>query len=131
MQDLHGLAPNHRIWVEEGSEKLRIDRSDASAIEATSQCHRVGKEIETLPTIVETWLIVPVACPGFSLTRSCWRSAKSLYTSRKARAAEFLDREVSGLPERPQRAFEQLHSAGGNAHFQLLTLKRDDDARPG
>ncbi len=71
VQELHHLPINHRVWIEEGSEPSRIEAfrtperyqfSDAKAANAKPQ------EIETLPTMAETWLLAPIEAPGFSLT---------------------------------------------------------------
>jgi len=71
VQELHDLPINHRVWIEEGSEPSRIEAfrtpernqfSDAKAANAKPQ------EIETPPTMAETWLLAPIEAPGFFLT---------------------------------------------------------------
>jgi tetratricopeptide (TPR) repeat protein len=64
-QKLQDLPINHRIWVEEGLPPSRIEpfakRSSALASAA------VEPSPEVLPHRVETWLLVPVLAPDFSL----------------------------------------------------------------
>jgi tetratricopeptide (TPR) repeat protein/peroxiredoxin len=67
IQDLRDLPPNHRIWVEEGSEKLRIEPFKTKAsLRGQPDVNRPA-ESESLPGAVETWLLVPVAAPDLSL----------------------------------------------------------------
>jgi tetratricopeptide (TPR) repeat protein len=64
-QELRELPLNHRIWVEEGSEKLRIEPFMQSVRGAVAVASAQGSE--SLPTGVETWLLTPIAAPDFSL----------------------------------------------------------------
>jgi tetratricopeptide (TPR) repeat protein/thiol-disulfide isomerase/thioredoxin len=64
-QELHDLPVNHRIWVEEGSEPLRLEpfkkpTTSAPASDGSGQG-------ETIPSKVETWLLAPIAAPDLSL----------------------------------------------------------------
>jgi tetratricopeptide (TPR) repeat protein/peroxiredoxin len=67
VQDLHDLPLNHRVWVEEGTETLRIE-----AFRTQEGLHShlgavLPQETESLPTTIETWLLAPVAAPDFAL----------------------------------------------------------------
>jgi len=66
VQEVRDLPMNHRVWVEEGSAPVRVEpfpaRSPWSARAATS-----NTAAEILPTSVETWLLVPIPAPDFSL----------------------------------------------------------------
>ncbi|HEU5337575.1 MAG TPA: FG-GAP-like repeat-containing protein, partial [Terriglobales bacterium] len=64
-QELHDLPPNHRIWVEEGREALRMEPFRAPA--GASGGEGVGQAPEEFPTTVETWLLAPISAPEFSL----------------------------------------------------------------
>ncbi|MGA3023363.1 MAG: tetratricopeptide repeat protein [Bryobacteraceae bacterium] len=68
VQQLEGLPPNHRIWVEEGMEPRRVEafRERMSAADER-------QESERLPDTAETWLLVPVSAPDFSLPDSAGR----------------------------------------------------------
>jgi tetratricopeptide (TPR) repeat protein/cytochrome oxidase Cu insertion factor (SCO1/SenC/PrrC family) len=129
VQYIHDLAPNHRIWVEEGSEKLRLEPFKAQASSRPPLSVIEGKEIETFPAIVETWLMVPVAAPEFSL-RDLTGEARSLSTLRaKPVLLNFWTAQstdcLNGLSE-----FQQFFGKGQSRAFQLLTVSVDDDADP-
>jgi tetratricopeptide (TPR) repeat protein len=66
VQELRDLPVNHRVWVEEGSAPSQLEpfKARSGSVEppvSTSQ------EPEVLPTVVETWLLSPVAAPEFAL----------------------------------------------------------------
>ena len=63
-QKLSDLPVNHRIWVEEGQPPPRIEPYSNSA-GVTNNSEVVLHE--ALPRPVETWLLVPVLAPQFSL----------------------------------------------------------------
>jgi tetratricopeptide (TPR) repeat protein len=67
VQGLHNLPINHRIWVEEGSEPSRIEPFKTQATKRAPLPAALAREVEALPTEVETWLLAPVAAPDFSL----------------------------------------------------------------
>jgi len=66
VQQLSDLPINHRIWVEEGAAPSRIEPFRTPAGAATF-AHLTPQPAETLPSIVETWLVAPIAAPDFSL----------------------------------------------------------------
>lgn len=59
VQELHGLPVNHRVWVEEGLEPVRIE--PFNSFEAPPPSEPPGSP--TIPATVETWLLVPVPAP--------------------------------------------------------------------
>ena len=63
VQELRELPINHRIWVEEGSKPSQMEpfKVGSRKFEAAPTAS------ETLPDKVETWLLVPVSAPDFSL----------------------------------------------------------------
>jgi tetratricopeptide (TPR) repeat protein/peroxiredoxin len=67
MQKLHELPINSKIWVEEGSEPLRVERFKVQAIKRSPLPPDTKQEDEQLPTRVETWLLAPMASPDFAL----------------------------------------------------------------
>jgi len=64
VQQLQDLPINHRVWVEEGSAPSRIEPFKGKP--ARSQPSHFTK---ALPATIETWLLVPVPAPDFSLTK--------------------------------------------------------------
>lgn len=59
IERLTGLPAGHRIWIEEGVETFRAELFKTAPAPPESSQHSV----ETLPSRVETWLLVPVAAP--------------------------------------------------------------------
>jgi tetratricopeptide (TPR) repeat protein/peroxiredoxin len=90
VQELRDLPFNHRVWVEEGKapsrmEAFNIQGASSQKLGPGSPTRLVGTSVavphpqanaesiysrdasEPLPTMVETWLVAPVAAPNFSL----------------------------------------------------------------
>lgn len=75
VQEFRDLPPNHRVWLEEGTETFRAEpfRSPARASAAPGT-----QPAEALPGNVETWLLAPIAAPDFflpDLTGKTWSLA--------------------------------------------------------
>ncbi len=68
VQEIHDLPLNHRVWVEEGSQPSRVEafQPRPQGAHAREPDARPPKP-EPLPLEVETWLLVPVSAPDFSL----------------------------------------------------------------
>lgn len=64
-QELKDLPPNHRIWVEEGSPPMRIEAHAKTTKPPVSS--EASREPDHLPHEFETWLLVPVLAPDFSI----------------------------------------------------------------
>jgi tetratricopeptide (TPR) repeat protein len=61
-QELKGLPPNHRIWLTEGLEPSKIEPYGAAGLQTEVTDLAPG---EMLPETIETWLLAPIAAPGF------------------------------------------------------------------
>ncbi len=68
VQEFPDLPINHRVWVKEGSEELRIE--PFRSIEKKWDAGESHSQPEVLPRKIETWLLDPVAAPDFSLADS-------------------------------------------------------------
>jgi tetratricopeptide (TPR) repeat protein len=68
VQELHNLPINRRIWVQEGAQPSRFEPFSQQARIRAAHAVETNREVEALPTKVETWLLAPVAAPDFSLT---------------------------------------------------------------
>ena len=66
VQELRDLPPNHRVWVEEGTESLRFEPFHSISL-GNSPPAKSSPNAESLPTAVETWLLSPVPAPEVSL----------------------------------------------------------------
>ncbi len=65
IQSVHGLSPNHRVYVEEGSESIRSEPFRPPSLSASP----AQQERETLPEQLETWLLAPVSAPDLTIPR--------------------------------------------------------------
>jgi len=67
VQELRDLPINHRIWVEEGAEPSRVEPFKPPSPKRSTFPVEPPREVEHLPSQVETWLLAPVSAPDFSL----------------------------------------------------------------
>jgi len=66
VQEFQNLPINHRIWVEEGAEPTRLEAFQGTPLTPDSAAETQNQP-ELLPENVETWLLLPVSAPDFSL----------------------------------------------------------------
>lgn len=123
VQELHDLPVNHRISVEENSEKVQIEPFRARSIGAESTAPM--QHTEELPATSETWLLAPVTAPDFSLPDM----AGQVQTLNALRGKPvLLNFWVASSPNCQRdlqllsRAYEQWKVQG----LQLLTVNIDD-----
>ena len=129
VQDLHDLPLNHRIWVEEGSANLRTKPFKPPT--PLSDTHSIVEpdKIESLPTAVATWLLVPVAAPDFSLTDLAG-GVRSLSAVRgKPVLLNFWTAQSSNCLKN-LKAFQSLTSREEARDIQVLTVNIDNEAGP-
>ncbi len=71
VQEIRDLPVNHRVWIEEGSEPSRIEafgtRMGQAQLADAGIADAMPQQIETLPTMAETWLLAPIVAPDFLL----------------------------------------------------------------
>ncbi|MGH9503997.1 MAG: FG-GAP-like repeat-containing protein [Terriglobales bacterium] len=144
VQELHDLPLNHRIWVDEGSPPSRMEAfkvsprrpkalpvaarggaADKVALTATG-----SQEAELLPRSVETWLIVPVAAPDFSLPDLNGQTRKLASLRGKPVLLNFWLAESPGC-QQDFRVFSRAHSRWAALGLQLLTVNVDAPADAG
>jgi tetratricopeptide (TPR) repeat protein len=66
-QDLRDLPLNHRIWVEEDELQPRVEPFKLFSKPSSSETNLLPAKPEVLPTPAETWLLIPIPAPDFSL----------------------------------------------------------------
>ena len=121
-QTLRELPVNHRIWVEEGLPPSRIEPFAESP--AVSGGEASPSLTEPVPQQVETWLLVPVPAPDFSLGDPAAR-AETLSAHRgKPVLLHFWSASVAGS-EKDLDNFERLHNEWAQKGWQLLTIHVD------
>lgn len=125
-QKFPALPIDHRIWVEEGSEKFRAEPFKSRTL-SSDKIPLATQESESLPPTVETWLLVPVAAPDFSLsdlagqvhTLAALRGQPvllNLWTLRSPHCTNDL------------KVLNRVHSRWVSQGLRLLTVNVDDSA---
>ena len=124
-QNFPALPINHRIWVEEGSEKFRAEPFKSRTF--SSGKIFATRELESLPPAVETWLLVPVVAPDFSLsdlagqvhTLSAFQGRPVLLNFWTLRSPNCID---------DLKVLNRVHSQWASQGLRLLTVNVDDSA---
>ena len=129
VQDLHDLPLNHRVWVEEGSETFRIEAFRTQGSFRSQPAAAPPQETEPLPTTVETWLLVPVAAPDFSLP-DLTGQVRTLAALRGRPALLNFWVTQSANCQEDLNVFNRLHARWTAQGLRLLTLNVDNAAEP-
>ena len=111
-QHLGGLPPDHRIWVDEGAEPLRVEKFNTRT---PGRADFTPQESEPLPATVETWLFAPVSAPDFALLSA--RRGKPV----------LLQFWTAGSPDcqRDLEMLNRLQARWASEGLQLLTVNVD------
>jgi tetratricopeptide (TPR) repeat protein len=126
VQKLGDLPFNRRIWVEEGLPPSRIEVfAKVPAVEAAVPAH-AG---EVLPEQVETWLLVPVLAPDFSLPDLSGQLQTLSGHQGKSVLLHFRFAKFDGS-EQELEEFERVQAAWSRKRLQLLTVNVDPDLPP-
>jgi tetratricopeptide (TPR) repeat protein/peroxiredoxin len=119
-QELKDLQLNHRVWVEEGQIPSRIEpygKFTSSPMRTTDS----RSAAEVLPTKAETWLLIPIPAPDFSLPELPGRAPFLSSCRGKPVLLHFWSEVVSGA-QRNLEELRQLHSAA-SPDLDLLALR--------
>ena len=132
VQEIRELPLNHRIWVEEGSSPSRIEpfrTISGPPVPLAASVEISSKQANLLPSVVETWLLEPVAGPDFSLpdltgqtqTLSGWRGKPVLVHFWTAKS-----------PNSPAELgdFDKLRNRMARVGLQLLMVNADTPTSP-
>jgi tetratricopeptide (TPR) repeat protein/peroxiredoxin len=122
-QNLPELPVNHRVWVEEGLPPSRIEPFAGSSPWSTTSITIAAKS-ESLPVRIETWLLVPVQAPEFSLPAQDGR-LESLSSRRGKPVLLYFWTAFSATSREDLQQFEKLQSVWGTEGLQFLTIKVD------
>ncbi|MGB8113425.1 MAG: FG-GAP-like repeat-containing protein [Candidatus Sulfotelmatobacter sp.] len=125
VQPVHDLPPNHRIWVDEGSESFRVEAFEIHASTKVEVTNVMPRSPEQLPTTVETWLLVPTAAPDFSLPDNAGRLRALSATRGKPVVVSFWGIASADCRKQLQE-FERVHVRWAAQGVQLLTVNLDD-----
>jgi tetratricopeptide (TPR) repeat protein/cytochrome oxidase Cu insertion factor (SCO1/SenC/PrrC family) len=122
-QEFHDLSPGHRIWVEEGAEKLRVEPFTQSASRSSQRV--AAQEIEALPTAVETWLIAPVNAPDFSLLDLSGQVRTLAALRGKPVLLNFWITQSANC-QKDLKMFNEVYGRWARQGLQLLAINVDD-----
>jgi tetratricopeptide (TPR) repeat protein/peroxiredoxin len=123
-QKLNQLPLHHRIWIEEGISPTRFEPYAKSLNLPPDAAGSAAKEV--LPQRLETWLLVPVLAPDFSLPNLGGHVEK---LSSHRGTPVLLHFWSASLPEsqRDLGEFERRSSGWLRKGFQLLTINVDPE----
>ncbi|MGA2813718.1 MAG: FG-GAP-like repeat-containing protein [Candidatus Acidiferrum sp.] len=134
-QTLNDLPLNHRIFVEEGSPPPRVEpfRSDIAKVSqhaaAVPQGSPATAEIQERPDTAETWLLVPVAAPDFSVGDLTGR----MQTLSRFRGQPVLLYFLAAASPRCLQdlgKFQQTYAQWSGAGLQLLAVIAEEPESP-
>jgi tetratricopeptide (TPR) repeat protein len=128
VQELHDLQPGHRISVEEDSALFRTEpfKEQAPLKEFTELSPQLSPhDAEPMPTVVETWLLVPVSAPAFSLQDSSGQTRTLASLRGKPVLLNFCTTQSLSCQE-DLKTFDRLNKSWANQGLQLLTVNLDE-----
>ena len=131
VQEIRDLPLNHRVWVEEGSQPSRFEAFQPSpqGVHATGVVVSQSLKPETLPVEAETWLLVPVSAPDFSLPDLAGH-VRSLASFRGQPLLLNLSTTASPACREELDILNQAHKRWAAQGLQLLTVNVDDPPDP-
>jgi tetratricopeptide (TPR) repeat protein/peroxiredoxin len=125
LQDIRDLPPNHRIWIEEGSEKLRLDPFKTQAPSRAPLSISEPQAVDL--AAVETWVLAPVAAPEISLPDLAGRVQTLSAFRGKLVLLNFWTAQSSNC-QRDLKTFQQEFDRWKAHDLQLLTVNVDEPA---
>ena len=128
VQELHNLPINHRIWVQEGVEPSRMEPFKSPARNPMPE--EAAAEPEMIPSIMEAWLLSPIAAPEFSLPDLSGRLRSLSATRGKPTILIFW---TAKLPESQKDliALQKAYAAWAARGLQLITVNVDNPSDDG
>ena len=125
-QELKDLPPNHRIWIEEGKEPAHVEAFAVARMPEPGNLETLP-EADTLPTQGETWLLVPILAPDFSLPNRMQQSVKLSALRGKPVLLNFWSAQSLDC-QKDAQTFQKLHRSWQDAGLELLTIHLDQDS---
>jgi tetratricopeptide (TPR) repeat protein len=131
-QTVRDLPVNHRVWIEEGSQRPRIEPFRRAASSRPNDSSAPTAAPEMLRSSVETWLLLPVEAPDFALTDTTGHTRKLSEHRGSSVLLHFWSAEQSCCNE-VLAELERHHKRWVNTSLRLLTINvasNPDRARP-
>ena len=126
VQELKDLPANHRVWVEEEQIPMRIEPYRAFTSPQIKKTN-TGAAAEVLPAKAETWLLIPIPAPDFSLPELPGRTPFLSSSRGKPVLLHFWSESTSGA-EHNLEELEHVHS--GPQDLQVFALHVGAGANP-
>ena len=126
LQKLPDLPLNHRIWVEEGSPPSRVEPFQKPSLPTASEIKPVLGAREQLTETVETWLLVPVPAPKFSLPGPSGR-AETLSARRGKPVLLYFWSDSLANSREYLGQFDQVQEKWARAGLQFLAIQVSSD----
>jgi tetratricopeptide (TPR) repeat protein/peroxiredoxin len=123
-QDLHDLPLNHRVWLDEGQPPSRLEPFKPVSSPPLAAPTKPSSSPEILPRQVETWLLVPIPAPEFSLPDLTGRTTTLSSYRGKPLLLFFWSPSTAGA-EKDLKELERLHTDATGQHQQVLAINVD------
>ncbi len=141
VQELHDLPLDHRVWVEEGNASYKVEafvsavgKTGAVPPSKVGEVNSAQKDIESLPTTVETWLLAPVSAPDFLLSDLTGEVRTLAALRGKVVLLNFWAAGSASCRE-DLRSINELHQGSaapsGNSGLYVLAVHVDDSTEAG
>jgi tetratricopeptide (TPR) repeat protein/peroxiredoxin len=124
VQELRDLEPGRRIWVVEGAAPIRKEPFNAHVTDGRLSAP-TPRQTEPFPIAVETWLLVPLSAPDFSLPDASGQTRTLAALRGKPVLLNFWTTQSPGRQE-DLKIFERLHESWASQGLQLLTVNLDE-----
>jgi tetratricopeptide (TPR) repeat protein len=125
VQELRELPLNHRIWMEEGSEKVRVEAFNEAKTVGRAAVETVPKEDEAPAATVETWLLASVSAPDFSLPDLAGQ-ARTLGALRGRPVLLNFWVTRSAICQENLKVFNRLYARWAGQGLHVVTVNADD-----
>jgi len=122
VQQLHDIAPNHRLVVEEGKDA----RSElfTATVSVPAGSRPILRKLEALPEAAETWLLAPVPAPDFTLSDLAGK-AETLSAYRGTKVLLHFWTSESTDSRKDLRSLESRASRWKQLGLQVLSVNAD------
>lgn len=124
VQQFPDLPAGHRVWIEEGSEKLRSEPFKFPA-ELPGGGHATSQAKEAFPNAAESWLLETIRAPEFSLVATTGQRLSLGAVRGKQVLLNFWVTESPACLEE-LRNFERVHAKWARLGLELLAVNLDD-----
>ena len=128
MQELHDLPTDHRIWVEESSLPFRAEPFKPFSAAHANESNPAFPVANSSSRSLETWLLVPILAPDFSLSDAAGRVETLSKQRGKPVLLHFWSKEVENW-DTDLRELERFNENWAREGLQLCAIEVVDSER--